>query len=517
MSFQVLIPSAGIGSRLFKETKNLNKALVQIDNKPIISHIIEKFPKSCQFIIPVGYKGSDLIDYLRIAHSELDLVVKTIDPFDGDGSGLGYTISQVLNYINKPFVFTSCDTIVKNKIPEPNKNWIGYSKVTNSSDYRTLDIEENKWISLNEKLASDSKNAYIGLAGINDYEKFKSLSIENYDEFFIKGESYSIAQMIKSFEAIEFEWRDTGNVADLNKTRKEFTISSKNKFNVLEKENEKIWFVNNKVIKFSTDKKFIADRVARQKILKDITPTITNTSKHMYSYSFTEGEILSECIDSDIFKKLMKKLDSFWKKFDMDPGQYNAFVNSCNEFYKDKTYLRVEQFISLYPYSDKELILNKNKIEGPFDVLESINWEYLSKGSPTNFHGDLHFENILLTKNEDFLFLDWRQNFNGLISYGDVYYDLAKLLHGILLPHPVVVDGKYKISESENEINIEIELSEKNKEIFKLFKEWCDENGYDFAKIRLLCSLIYMNIAPLHHHPYSRFLFYYGIEMLNNE
>ena len=67
MSFQVLIPSAGIGSRLFKETKNLNKALVQIDNKPIISHIIEKFPKSCQFIIPVGYKGSDLIDYLRIA------------------------------------------------------------------------------------------------------------------------------------------------------------------------------------------------------------------------------------------------------------------------------------------------------------------------------------------------------------------------------------------------------------------------------------------------------------------
>ena len=49
---------------------------------------------------------------------------------------------------------------------------------------------------------------------------------------------------------------------------------------------------------------------------------------------------------------------------------------------------------------------------------------------------------IYLTKNEDFLFLDWRQNFNGLISYGDVYYDLAKLLHGILLPHPVVVDGK---------------------------------------------------------------------------
>ena len=33
----------------------------------------------------------------------------------------------------------------------------------------------------------------------------------------------------------------------------------------------------------------------------------------MYSYSFTEGEILSECIDSDILKKTYEKIDSFGK------------------------------------------------------------------------------------------------------------------------------------------------------------------------------------------------------------
>ena len=96
-----------------------------------------------------------------------------------------------------------------------------------------------------------------------------------------------------------------------------------------------------------------------------------------------------------------------------------------------------------------------------------------------------------------------------------MHYDLAKLLHGILLQEPKVVDGKYKISESENEINIEIELPE-NKEIFKLFKEWCDEMAMILQNSPFVL-LIYMNIAPLHHHPYSRFLFYYGIEMLNNE
>ena len=28
------------------------------------------------------------------------------------------------------------------------------------------------------------------------------------------------------------------------------------------------------------------------------------------------------------------------------------------------------------------------------------------------------------------IFLDWRQNFGGIINYGDIYYDLAKLYHG---------------------------------------------------------------------------------------
>ena len=42
----VFIPTAGIGSRLKEKTYNLNKSLLNINNKPIISHIIESFPKN---------------------------------------------------------------------------------------------------------------------------------------------------------------------------------------------------------------------------------------------------------------------------------------------------------------------------------------------------------------------------------------------------------------------------------------------------------------------------------------
>ena len=64
MSNQVLIPSAGIGSRLGKLTEHVNKAMIQINGKAIISHIIDLYPQTTEFIICLGHKGNFLRQYL---------------------------------------------------------------------------------------------------------------------------------------------------------------------------------------------------------------------------------------------------------------------------------------------------------------------------------------------------------------------------------------------------------------------------------------------------------------------
>ena len=51
----VLVLSAGLGSRLGNLTKNVNKAMLPINNKAIISYIIDKFPKEYEFIVALGY------------------------------------------------------------------------------------------------------------------------------------------------------------------------------------------------------------------------------------------------------------------------------------------------------------------------------------------------------------------------------------------------------------------------------------------------------------------------------
>ena len=41
-------------------------------------------------------------------------------------------------------------------------------------------------------------------------------------------------------------------------------------------------------------------------------------------------------------------------------------------------------------------------------------------------------------------------------------------------------------------------------------KTWTVENGFSWKKVELLTSLIFLNIASLHHYPYSNLLYYLG-------
>jgi hypothetical protein len=42
------------------------------------------------------------------------------------------------------------------------------------------------------------------------------------------------------------------------------------------------------------------------------------------------------------------------------------------------------------------------------------------------------------------------------------------------------------------------------------FVNFLRESGYDIKKVEILTALIFLNIAALHHYPYSELLFYLG-------
>lgn len=519
MGYRIVIPTAGIGSRLKESTRYINKSLVGIANRPTISHLIEQFPQDCEFVIALGHKGELVRNFLELAYPDRTFFFANVDPYKGKGSGLGLSLLACEQYLQEPFVFLSCDTLVKELIPEPDHDWMGFSQIEDLAQYRTLNVVNGNVAEICEKGAiRENPKVYIGLTGVHSYRKFWQAMHSGGTLAIDQGESYGMKSILESNNVTthEFTWFDTGNLESIQIAREVY--AKPDEPNILEKKNEAIWFVGNNVVKYSDDIDFITNRVKRAKELQEFVPNIYTHKSNMYCYKKVNGEVLSDVINPAIFELFLTKCKAFWLKKDLSLEEKKQFENNCLNFYKKKTFERVELFYKNFNQKDDAAIINGELMSSLQDLLNQIDWDWMSKGLAGRFHGDFHFENILYSKSDKkFTFLDWRQDFAGDLSVGDVYYDLAKLMHGLIVNHGIVVNDQFNASWKDGEIKFDIQRKQSLAECEQRLNIWIQENNYDLKKVKVLTALIYLNIAALHHHPYSLLLYGLGKKMLKQE
>ncbi len=506
---RVFIPTAGTGSRLGSLTSNINKSLISINNKPVISYIIESYPKKTEFVIALGYQGSKVKEFLKLFYPKYKFIFIYIKNFSGVGSGLRLTLLNSKHKLQRPFIFHACDSIITNKVYKLNSNWVGCSTKGSAKNYRQVELKRKLIREIKEKSKSEILKPlnYIGLAGVHNYKSFWKNIIKTKKNF---GEVSGLNGLLEyNLKPKKFDWYDVGNLESLKKTRNKF---EKKKNNILEKVDESIWFLNNKVIKFSNDQNFIKHRVLRSKLLYPFTPKVKSKSKHYYIYNSVKGIVYSKKANLSNFKLLLKFLEKFWQKKKFT----KKFKVNCYQFYKNKTYKRILNYLRINNLKDKTEYINNIKIPPILRIISELNWNNLSNGKPVNFHGDLHFENILISKKMKFTLLDWRQNFNKSIIVGDIYYDFAKILHGLIISHEKVVKDEYKVRLNDKKKELKIFIKNDYKKIIIYFENWITNNGYDLNKTRILTALIFINIATLHEKNYGHFLFSLGKLLLND-
>ena len=142
--------------------------------------------------------------------------------------------------------------------------------------------------------------------------------------------------------------------------------------------------------------------------------------------------------------------------------------------------------------------------------ISHIDWSYLSKGNPTNIHGDLQFDNIILGKNNKIKLIDWRPNFGKFNLIGDINYDLAKLLGGLEINYDLIKKNKFYFRKKKNKISIKVPKRNGTKKLIKVLENFIIEKKLDIEKIKVITGLIFLNMSPLHHHPFDKLLFYFG-------
>ena len=515
----VFIPAAGIGSRMLPLTEFTNKCLLPVAYVPAISRIIDSFPKHFTFIIALGYKSDIVKQYFKLMHKDLKIKFVKINNFSKKGSGLSLTLNKSKKYLDKPFIFCPCDTIFKDKINFNTNNNIIFFNNKISNRYRTLYTDKNNNLKKISLKKNNKKKKYIGLAFIKDYKVFWNTNKLTKKETEL-GEVERINYMLKSGKKFKVKkinyWLDIGEKNYLKKEINFFKLNKQKLPNILLKNDEFIYFYKNKVIKFSDSKDFIKDRVKRNLILQKYVPIIKANSKNFYIYNQIKGDVLSKRINKKNFINFLNFCKKYWNtKLNFPDYEKKNFKSKCLTFYKNKTIFRIHKLINKNPEISKIEYLGKKKIRKIPEILKKINWKNLSEGQPVNFHGDLHFENVLINKSNKFYLLDYRQSFNKNYFLGDIYYDLAKIMHGIYINHNKIFKNKFKAKIIKKKLFISYSMGSKYRVILKMYENWIIKNKFDLNKVKIITGLIFLNIAPLHHGSYKYLLFGKGVNLLN--
>ncbi len=518
MNYKLCILAAGSGRRMRPLTDKINKALLPVNYKAAISHVIEKHNANIEIIIAVNYEKDKIKQYLKCAHPDRKITFVEVPKIDGQGSGPGFSLICCRKYLNMPFVFSTIDTLYKEDCPQPTKNWMGISEVEDPKNFCTVKIspKQNLIKSFIDKSKFGTNLAFIGIAGIKNHEEFFSSLIEDKTEI---NQELQVSNgfnglLNKELKSIKFSWYDIGNKEGYYKANKYF---SKNNIEFdFSKKDEYIYFINNNVIKYFSESEIVKNRIKRTYFLPKITPNIIDQTTNFYSYEKIDGKVIYDQKNINVINELLRWLKSeLWTPRKLSDTDEIKFFKACKDFYYKKTIKRLKKYYERFECKDQQSIVNNIKIGKVSELLEKIDFNFISKGLPTKFHGDLQFDNILLTKKNTFKLLDWRQDFSGLIEYGDMYYDLAKLNGGLYISYKKIKKNKFDIEFSNDKINLSLEKDYfliKSKEIFDNFVL---ENNYDLVKIEILTGLIFLNMSPMHHSPFSHYVYYLGKKQLS--
>jgi len=508
----VLVLAAGLGSRLGNLTKNINKAMLPIDNKAIISYIIEKFPKEYEFVVCLGYKGEELKQYCQLAYPDYNFTFVNIDKYEGEGSGPGYSSLQCKQYLQRPFYFVVADCIIDSKMPHLDGNWLGVYPTAYPEKYSTLQLDKDDNVtSFINKSAEGYDNAFIGLASIWDYEIFWSELEANMKN----GEIVSAFEDISKysgFKAKHLKWLDTGNLDDLNRTKEHFNDNPLSLYKVT----DEITYKANKFIKFVPNKDINKNKSERAKALKDLIPSEFASTDNFVSYNWEPGNTLYHYDSSYIYNRFLEKLRSNIIRSE----KYHSDKELFDKFYGVKTKDRVKAFLDRFgpEYFTQKYNINNKQYKSMESILEQYDADvFYDNPLYTLFHGDLQFDNILWNSTTNkFTYIDWRESFGGSTKGGDIYYDLAKLYGGTIIPYNMMKEeDAVELVEGSTVVKYDYFVSEDLYEFREHYKDWIIENGFDLDKVKLITAIIFLNMSPLHDEKFAKMLWFKAIQLLS--
>ena len=494
----VLILAAGYGRRMGHFSRMVNKGLIPYKDRALISHIIEKFPTSTKFVIACGHLGNQVKDYVSTVHNDKNVVFVDIPNYAESDTGPATTIQYCAEHLEGAFLWLACDTLFDfNYQDKLDHDWIGVYPVDSSisQDYCWIRRNGERIVEVHNKEASASAvDAFIGLMYAKDGQYLSNLKKVRAKETY-----QGFADLdLKAYTV--YKWLDFGTYEkwhDLVKDQPE---------NSFPKPNEIFYKDNGKVVKYFSDVKNVTNRVIRAQVNPQCMPNNVQAVGNFLVHDWVEGDIVYNQVTPELFREMLVWCEkNIWI-----PAESKNSVDikkAAESFYKTKTYERLQQFRIKYSDWTECTVVNGQTVKTIDEYLSDVNWNSIIENIDWRFvHGDLHFDNTIYDSvKKKFTGIDWRTDFAGNV-YGDIYYDLAKMLGGIYLNYKSVKNNELVYEERSGAVIIKVPSVKDFSVYEQILKDWVQSHNLSWNKVKILVPLVYLNMSPLHEEPFDKFL-----------
>jgi len=380
----LLIPCSGPGTRSIGYTK-LHKTLIRVGNCAVIDHIINSYTDINKIFVMLGYQADYVREYLSHAgYNNIEYI-----EIENWSEGQIPSFKQLpVHVFEHPIYYNACD------------NWSQEVPVVNDNTFFTCTPNNS------EHYDTDGNLIYAGISFMQDaYEYYDCLqrSKHNRNDLLIMKELNNLKHQPLD------TWYDVGNRESYQETKSHYNDS----ITVLDKKNQEVYFVNQRVVKLWDDKPYIETNNTAFP-----HPSPVKCTTHGLSYPHVDGVVN---VHSDQYASLFDSLSNLWNY---------CLVNNVpvynKELWQDKTWERFDMMCSIDEKYAGVITINGQDIDCT-KQFENIDWKKLNWGIFGPCHGDLTLDNIIMSQ-DTINYIDHRP---GKVT--DIFYDICKFYLSLFL------------------------------------------------------------------------------------
>lgn len=528
----LLIPSAAL---IPKEMRNkfgeIPAILYPLNGIPLIEHLYEQYKTIVDKVVIVLYKKKELvIDYVTAKNLNIEIV--ELDEMND----LGYTILKGLEFVNQQLktdelYINFADTLVYDD---------GLDKISVDSCFCIYKLQNETWTffqtnqknqiteifdkqELADKTNPPQRPLFVGCFYLTNPVLFYRYILESKNDTFTSCDTFYIAlqkysQHFHMNFPITKQWFDVGHSENYLKAKTGVQARS---FNTIEIDESR------GILKKSS--------LNKEKFINEINWYLKLPNKlqylipRIYDYS-TDREnpyIAMECYGYNTLHEIflygdlpLYKWQNIFEKLKFiinDMSQFtvkssNEFIDAMENMYVKKTLSRLTSLKRMSQFSEffyKDIVINNiqyHSLDYYIKLIPKVVKQELLDSSNISFniiHGDLCFSNILLEENHGFMrIIDPRGEFGSFDIYGDSRYEMAKLLHSIEGKYDFIIEDMFKVKVDGT--NIKYTMQKKTNKILYVFHDVFKENLGEYQNIKLIESMLFLSMIPLHSDYLSR-------------